>query len=231
MTTVVLVPARSGSERVTNKNFREIQGQSLVSRAARIGLAAGLATYVSTDDPDRAVDQVPSTAQVVARPAHLAASATSMEDVVLHLASELHLNARDRVLLLQPTSPLRTIDSLKSFLAACEELDATSMSAFSATADFGDYWYASPDGANGRVRELLPGNYAARRSQERNPLLRENGLYYLCSIEFLNRTGRLVGPTSRIILSPGEEDLDIDLPCDWRRAEALLAGVVDARTE
>jgi len=222
MTTVVLIPARSGSQRIADKNFRDIQGESLLSRAARIGLSSGMPTYVSTDDPERAVDQVPASINVVTRPRSLATSETSMELVVLHLASELKLEAEDRVLLLQPTSPLRTVRSLKAFLAGCEELGPALGSAFSATADFGDYWYSSPEGHKKRVRDLLPLSYAARRSQQRYPLLRENGLYYLCSIEFLTRNGSLVGPTSSIILSPPEEDLDIDTPTDWSLAEVLI---------
>lgn len=222
MRTVVLVPARTGSERVAKKNFREIRGESLLSRAARIGLSSGLATYVSTDDPDQALAHVPPAVSVVARPLELSGADTAMEEVVLHLVQELDLQPHDRVLLLQPTSPLRTPNSLRAFIQACESIDTEQTSAFSVTADLGDFWIKLSEGRIQRVRDRLPREFGARRSQMRQPLLRENGLYYLCSVAFLRRHRSLVGPSSVTVLSPVEEDLDIDSPSDWRRAEWLL---------
>jgi CMP-N-acetylneuraminic acid synthetase len=224
MRTVILIPARSGSQRVVDKNFREILGESLLTRAARVGISSGLATFVSTDDPIRAAAHVPSHVHIVERPRRLAASNTPIEDVITHFASHVGLGPRDRVLLLQPTSPLRTTESLAGFVAACDDLDPDHASAFSATADYGDFWYSSPKEGSRRIRDLLPSNYVARQSQHREPLLRENGLYYLCSIEFLRRNKGLVGSASRVVMSPASEDLDIDDPADWKRAEILLQG-------
>jgi pseudaminic acid cytidylyltransferase len=222
MRTVILIPARSGSERVINKNFREIGGESLLSRAARIGVSSGLDTFVSTDTPSQAAEHVPSTVQIVERPAHLATSDAPIENTLMHFADELKLQPQDRILLLQATSPLRTSQSLTAFLAACNELDLEYASAFSATADYGDYWFVSRESGARRIRDLLPSTYAARSSQHRDPFLRENGLYYLCSVDYLKRTHGLIGPSSLIVISPADEDLDVDDQVDWHRAEVLL---------
>jgi len=222
MRVVALIPARSGSRRVPEKNFRPLQGRSLLLRATQVARAAGLRTVVSTDKPDVARIHVEEGVEVLKRPSQLSNSDALMEDVVDHAVESLHLTKNDFVLLLQPTSPLRTTSSLLSFLRDFKMLKPSAESAFSVTEDNQDFWLRHDDTEVLRVRDLLPKSYQPRQTHKRVPLLRENGLYYLVSVGFFRDWRTLISKESVPIATPTEEDLDINCPEDWRLAELLL---------
>lgn len=225
MTTVAVIPARGGSERLPGKNFKSLLGKSLLARAVDLALAVPLATYITTDVPVEAAKHIPPTAKVIVRPDGLSAPSTTMEEVLLHTAEQLSLQHGDRLLLLQPTSPLRTIHSLRDFLSSVEQAEAGTESAFSVTEDLGDYWFREADGKSIRIRNMLPAPFRARRSQDRLPILRENGLYYLVSVGFLKQTGHIVGETSLPVPTPVSEDLDVNDAQDWATAELSLRAI------
>lgn len=93
---LAVIPARSGSKRCPGKNFREFRGKTLVQLAQEQAAASHYidATILSTDDK---------------RPPELCTDTASSEDVIrYHLAEQPH----DWVVLLQPTSPLRTSEDI-----------------------------------------------------------------------------------------------------------------------
>jgi len=222
MSTTALIPARAGSERIPDKNFRDIHGESLVSRAATLALAAGLPTVVSTDAPQRVTPLVSGEVLVLRRPNHLAVADAPVEGAIEHMIASCRLKPDDTVLLLQPTSPLRSLTSLTSFLAAYETHRPRRGSAFSVSEDYEDYWYEGADGALQRVRDLLPDEFASRRSQSRRPLLRENGLFYAMNVSWFGDNRKCVTSDSLPVLTPPKEDLDINTPEDWKLAERHL---------
>ncbi len=95
-TVLAVIPARSGSKRCPGKNFREYRGKTLVQWALE---AAEASKYIDAIKVSRDED----------RPPELCTDAASCEDVLRH-----HLAQRpyDWVVLLQPTSPLRTTEDI-----------------------------------------------------------------------------------------------------------------------
>ncbi|MDZ4346080.1 MAG: acylneuraminate cytidylyltransferase family protein [Candidatus Binatia bacterium] len=111
-TVLAVIPARGGSKRVPGKNLREYRGKSLlllVYESMR-GSKYIDALVVSTDDDEirRATEQI-GTVIVRNRPAELATDEASSEDV---LRDVLALFPAYWVVLLQPTSPLRTAEDI-----------------------------------------------------------------------------------------------------------------------
>ena len=107
-TVLAVIPARGGSKRVPRKNLRHYRGRSLIDWAM---LHAKGSKYidrfvVSSDDSqilDCAFDYG------VVRPSELATDTAIIEDVIrYHLAQMPH----DWVVLLQPTSPNRTVEDI-----------------------------------------------------------------------------------------------------------------------
>ena len=91
-TVLAVIPCRSGSKRLPNKNFREWRGKPLWKHA--LDQAAG-SKYIDRVKVSRDED----------RPPALCADDASCEDVLrYHQAEQPH----DWIVLLQPTSPLRT---------------------------------------------------------------------------------------------------------------------------
>lgn len=107
-----LVPARGGSKGVPGKNIRPIAGLPLIGWTARAALASGLdRTIVSTDDPAIAdAARVCGLEVPFMRPPELARDDSPGLDVVVHAVEALVQGGYrpDAVMLLQPTSPLRT---------------------------------------------------------------------------------------------------------------------------
>lgn len=129
---VACIPARGGSKGVPGKNLRKVGGKSLIELA--IGCATGAASIdhivVSTDDPGIAEEAERCGVPVPAlRPAELATDETPMIDVLAHVLETLRREGPepDCIVLLQPTSPLRTAAMVESALAAFRVADADTL--------------------------------------------------------------------------------------------------------
>ena len=114
---VAVVPARAGSQGLPGKNLARIGGLSLVGRAVQAARDAGVAeVVVTTDGADIAAEARRLDCTVVDRPAELATGDSRTVDAVLHVVRTLALPDDTLVLLLQPTSPLRTGADVRAVL-------------------------------------------------------------------------------------------------------------------
>ncbi len=116
---VAIVPARGGSVGFPGKNLAPFLGRPLVAVAVAVGLAAAGVdrVLVSTDDARIADIARDAGADVVTRPAELAGPASRTADAVVHAVDVRRLPDRTVVVLLQPTSPLRTAADVEECLA------------------------------------------------------------------------------------------------------------------
>ena len=108
MSVVGLIPARGASKGIPGKNLAPLAGKPLIAWTIEAGLSSEQVAraVVSTDDPEVAEAARAHGAEVLDRPAELAADETPMGDVVAHALRE--LVPETALVLLQPTSPLRT---------------------------------------------------------------------------------------------------------------------------
>lgn len=117
---LALIPARGGSKGIPRKNLAEVAGKPLIQWTieAAQGASSIDRVVVSTDD-----DEIAAAVgvEVLRRPAELAQDDTPMAAVVRHAVDEL---APDVVVLLQPTSPLRTARHIDEAVAALGDADA-----------------------------------------------------------------------------------------------------------
>ena len=106
MRTLGLIPARGGSKRLPGKNVAWVAGKPLIFWTIEAAMHSRLdEVWVSTEDADiREICR--DSVKVVHRPAELATDLASMESVLQDLAK--HARGFERIMLLQPTSPLRT---------------------------------------------------------------------------------------------------------------------------
>ena len=108
MSVVGLIPARGASKGIPRKNLAPLGGKPLVAWTIAAALESERVerTVVSTDDPEVADLARAHGAEVLDRPRELAGDETPMRDVVAHAVRE--LEPETALVLLQPTSPLRT---------------------------------------------------------------------------------------------------------------------------
>ncbi|MCU1800325.1 cytidylyltransferase domain-containing protein [Pectobacterium parvum] len=114
--TLAIIPARGGSKRLPRKNVKLLHGKPLIAWTIDAALAAKTIddVIVSTDDGEIASIARQYGAQVpFIRPASLASDTSTTEDVIRHAVDFMSVkNNYDKVIILQPTSPLRTAENI-----------------------------------------------------------------------------------------------------------------------
>ena len=131
MSALVVIPARGGSRGVPRKNLRIIGGVPLIAHTIQAALGADEVerVVVTTDDDDIAAAAARFGAEIVRRPAELAADALMPEPAVLHVLDAL-LAADgydpELTLLVQSTAPLVEPSDIDGVIALLGDEDADS---------------------------------------------------------------------------------------------------------
>lgn len=130
---LAIIPARGGSRGIPHKNIRNFAGKPLIAHSIEVAIAAPSVhrTVVSTDDVAIAESAKKYGAEVpFLRPAELAGDSSQVVDAVIHLLESLKRTEKyepTHVMLLQPTSPLRTSDDIEKAVALLRERNADSL--------------------------------------------------------------------------------------------------------
>lgn len=104
---VAFIPARAGSKGLPGKNLAEVGGVPLFYRAVQAARDAGIQhVFVSTDIPEILTLEEPGLT-VFRRPRELAACDITMGEVIHHFVRQ-YIPDERAIVLLQPTSPLRS---------------------------------------------------------------------------------------------------------------------------
>lgn len=218
MKLVAIVPVRSGSKGLAGKNLKPLAGVPLWERAATHGLEAGAEVIVTTDSAEILGKGARAGVSLVERPAELATDATPMDPVMMHVLALIEGQAR--IVLLQPTSPLR----VRADIEACVALHKTGRFDLVKTltsTDAGILKYGTMD--DGRFVPVSDPAYCFTNRQHLPPVMKPNGAVYVFNKDWFLQNGGFA--TDRIggVIMPAERSFDIDTAADFARAEALLA--------
>lgn len=113
---LAIIPARSGSKRIPHKNIKTFNGKPLIQWTIDAALDAPCISKIVVTSDDSQVLQMSSlypNIEFIKRPDNLSTDNASSSDVILHAMSAQKQNY-DSLLLLQPTSPLRTSQHIQS---------------------------------------------------------------------------------------------------------------------
>src|ERR1700730_1555845 len=114
-----VIPARGGSKAIPRKNLAVLANRPLIAWTVEVAIASDSLDrlVISTDDPEIAEIGKKLGAEVpFLRPTELATDTSTSMEVVLHAIQWFDENENyrpDYVLLLQPTSPLRTVTDIR----------------------------------------------------------------------------------------------------------------------
>lgn len=215
-----LIPARGGSKGIPRKNIKLIAGKPLIAWTIEAALRSGMlsAVVVTTDDEEIAEVARRHGAQVpFMRPAELAQDGTPGVDPVLHALDM--LPSHDTVLLLQPTSPLRTTADINDCIEQARRLKAPCMVSVS-EAQQHPYWMYRLD-AEQRLRTLLDVPHVTRR-QDLPPVYAANGALYYADAAWLRARRTFITTDTAAYVMPAQRAVDLDTLLDWKLAELLL---------
>lgn len=224
MKPLFVIPARGGSKSIPGKNIKPFCGKPLISWsiAAALELAPQDRIIVTTDS--EAIATEARRAGISAphmRPAELATDTAGSREVMLDAMAEAEKRGIDYdcVVLLQPTSPLRTAEDIRVALAAwTPEVD---MAVTVRPAPCNPYYDCFETSADGFLR-ISKGDGLLTRRQDAPAAWQLNGAVYVITPARLREMeiGRMMRRVP--VVMPAERSLDLDTPLDWQIAELKL---------
>jgi CMP-N,N'-diacetyllegionaminic acid synthase len=227
MRILALVPARGGSKRLPGKNIRPLGGKPLIvwSIDAARGISEICDILVSTDDT--AIAEVSKKAGAFVpwlRPADLASDTASTVDVALHALDwyEAQKGPVDGLILLQPTSPFRSVDSIQRAIAIFKRACGLHAVVSVSSASCHPAWCFRLHGQG--MQPFLGWENVNRRSQDLEAAYMLNGSIYLIAPTVLRKTQSLLTTDVQpLVMDDPIESIDIDTELDW----SIAANSVD----
>ncbi len=222
---LAIIPARGGSNKLPRKNILPLLGKPLITwtieEAKKVSYIDKL--IVSTDDPEIAELSRKNNAEVpFLRPEHLAMDDSRGIDVVIHSIKwfKSQDNKYDIILLLQPTSPLRSAEDIiqsihllkknkvKAVISVCE-VEHSPCWMNTLPVDLNMNSFMKPEIQN-KNRQELPTYY------------RINGAIYIAYSYYILKNSSFLGSEAYAYIMPKERSIDIDSQQDIDLAEYLL---------
>ncbi len=225
-----VITARGGSKGIPRKNIKILSGKPLISYTIEAAQKSKYLTrtIVSTDDETIAQTARQCGGEVpFLRPASLAEDTSTSLPVVQHALNwikEQQHEEYDYVLILQPTSPLRTATDIDACITKIIDTQADSVMSMVELSDFSLKKLKKIE-----ADLILPlaeeeGSASALR-QEGIKVYKRNCAIYLTKVALV-LAGDLFGKISRPYIMPPERSVDINTLFDWELAEFFLKKTV-----
>jgi CMP-N,N'-diacetyllegionaminic acid synthase len=221
---LAVIPARGGSKRVPGKNIRPLGGRPLIEWSIDVAKNNQDICDVLVSTDDSAIAEVARRAGALVpwrRPAELATDTAGSVEVCLH-ALDWYESVRGRVdglMLLQPTSPFRSPETVARGIALFRGANRRSVIGVGPALSH-PFWCVEVNGTS--IRPFIEGQGKSQRSQELPPAYVVTGAFYLIRPDELrNERSFRTESTAPLIIEEPAECIDIDTEWDWKIAEAL----------
>jgi CMP-N,N'-diacetyllegionaminic acid synthase len=214
---LALIPARSGSKGVPGKNIVPICGKPLIQwtiDAARASRYIDRLILSSDDDEIMAVAAAGGCETPFRRDTILAGDTASSIDVVADALER--VPGYDIVILLQPTSPLRSASDIDGAIERLESSGAPACVTVR-TAEEHPYWTFYADQTGCLVNYVKPPAGIPMRRQDLPEAWCLNGAVYAARSEWFLRNRSFLTADTVFYPMPAERSLDIDTPTDIER--------------
>ncbi len=219
-TILAVIPARGQSKGLPRKNILPIGGKPLIVWTIEAAAGSKLIdqSIVSTDDAEIAEIARNHGVEVpFMRSSDLATDDATSIDVVLDACSR--LPGFDWVVLLQPTSPLRSYDDIDRAINQCTAMQAPACVSVSETHQH-PYWtfFVQPDGT---LRSVIAAEVPHRR-QDLPKTYALNGAIYIARIPWLEASRNFISPETVAFEMDAKRSIDIDTASDFAIAAMLI---------
>lgn len=217
---LAVIPARGGSKGVSRKNIRDLAGKPLIAWTIEEAKKSKYIDRVILSSEDMEIIEVAKQYGCdvpFVRPIELAQDDTLGIEPVIHAIEQ--CPGYDYVVLLQPTSPLRTV----------EDIDGCISYMFEKQADFcvsvtepenSPYWmYTLHDGA---MEPLISQKQTIMRRQDLFKVYALNGAVYIGRTENILREQTFLTAKTKGYIMPTINSLDIDTNLDFKICSILL---------
>lgn len=221
-TVLGIIPARGKSKGVPRKNMKRLGGKPLIvwtieeSKKSRY-----LDRFIlsSEDEEIMLFARYLGCDVPFVRPVELAQDDTPGIEPVLH-ALETLPERYDYVVLLQPTSPLRTKEDIDRCIELCVKQNASSCVSVTES-DKSPYWMYVLNEI-GKITPLLETEKRYNRRQDLPKVYTVNGAVYIAEVGWLLSNRSFMSNETHGYIMPRERSVDIDTELDFKFAEFLL---------
>lgn len=217
---LAIIPARGASKGLPGKNLRILEGHSLLGWSILAARGSTLLDQVIVSSEDDAIieEAIRYDCEVpFKRPKELALDTTPGIDPILHAIN--NMPPYDIVVLLQPTSPLRTSDDIDQCLHFFSEHNANACVSV-VEEKINPYWMYTLTAKNTMTPFLT--DRVIHRRQDLPLIYRLNGSIYVASIEWLKVHKTFFAEETLGFPMPLERSVDIDSYHDFLLAQAIL---------
>ncbi len=226
-----LIPARGGSKSLPRKNIRPLLGRPLIAWTIEQTLASKYLdrVLVSTDDEEIAeISKKYGTEVPFMRPKELATDEVKGIDVVLHAINWMDKNGNpyDLIMVVQPTSPLRTSEDIDRAIGLLFFKKAQAVVSVAETKHH-PYW-SNTLPKDGCMKNFVRSEIMNKNRQELPVFYRLNGAIYLAYWDYLKEQKSFLGKETFAYLMSPERSVDVDSEMDFRFTEFLIKeGIID----
>ncbi|PAR30515.1 acylneuraminate cytidylyltransferase family protein [Vibrio metoecus] len=226
MKILAITPARGGSKRLPSKNIKHLNGKPLIQWTIDAALSVREITRVMVTTDCEVIAEIAKQAGAEVpflRPPELATDTSSSTDVIRHALDFYRAQDEefDFVLLLQPTSPIRSADDIRF---AIEQLKANAADAVVSVCpcDHSPLWANTlPDDRS--MADFIRHEVSQLRSQDLPDYYRINGAIYLTRVDrFYQENSLFLSSNIFAYVMDNESSVDIDHELDFLIAETVL---------
>ena len=224
---LAVIPARGGSKSIVNKNIVKINGKPLINYTIKAAIKSTFLTDVVVSTDSSKIAKVASKAGLkipFLRPKHLSGDKVLSIQVVVHALKEMEKKNKkkyDYIVLLQPTSPLRSTKDIDLSLKKLTNSNANSL--ISVTEVGGNH----PN----RMKKIVKGklvNYANLNFEDMRPrqvlpkIYIRNGSIYASKRKLILKNKVFAQTKSLAYVMPKERSINIDGILDLQLAKIYL---------
>jgi len=221
-TFLAIIPARGGSKRLPNKNILPLAGKPMllwtIESAMQSKYLDEIILSTESDDIIKVVENYKI--KTIKRPLELASDTAKTVDVVNHVIENID-KEYDFIVLLQPTSPLRTSNHIDEAIEQLIKLNADAIISVTEV-DHSPLW------CNILPKSLSMENFISedikhKRSQDLPKFYRLNGAIYICKTKkFIEEDTFFLQENVYAYIMDKKSSIDIDEELDFKLAEIIL---------
>lgn len=222
---LAIIPARGGSKRLPRKNIVPLAGKPLINWSIESAkMVSSISRLVISTDCEEIAKIAKEAGGDVPflRPANLSSDTSSSVDVVKHTIEYFTaLGERyDYVLILQPTSPLRTSAHIQDAIDLLNDKCADSVISV-CECEHSPLWANTLDDSLS-LENFIPKAIKNTRSQDLPKYYRLNGAIYLTKVEQFQTEGIFMSGKSVAFIMDTNSSVDIDNKLDFIIAETIM---------
>lgn len=225
MRNIAIIPARSGSKGLKNKNIKMLEGKPLIAYSIEAACSSGIfdTVMLSTDSQEYAQIGKDCGAEVpFLRSEAMSSDVAGSWDAVKEVLDNYYKMGKqfDTVALLQPTSPLRTAQDILDGYGLMQEKGADSITAV-CEMDHSPLWtnVLPPDLS---MKNFEKDEYKNLGRQQLPTYYRINGALYIRKVQYKESGVQLLEKDEYALIMEQDKSVDIDTELDFKIAEVVL---------